>query len=108
MKHKTLFRLALKAIGIWLIASGLTEAFDRIGWLIDPVYGWNSLREFWFGVPAPLFRVALGAYLFFGGRWIANLAIPSNRPYCNECGYELTGSPSEGRCPECGAPFRRD
>ncbi|MCA9254519.1 MAG: hypothetical protein KDA33_02730 [Phycisphaerales bacterium] len=27
-----------------------------------------------------------------------------NRPYCGECGYDLTGSDSD-RCPECGLPF---
>jgi rubrerythrin len=42
-----------------------------------------------------------GAYLFFGGKWVADKAIPSNRPYCHECGYELTGNVSD-RCPECG------
>jgi hypothetical protein len=48
---------------------------------------------------------AVGLYLFFGGKWIVDKAIPSNRPYCHECGYELTAA-TQNRCPECGTPFR--
>jgi hypothetical protein len=48
-------------------------------------------------------EAAIGLYLFFGGKWIANKAIPGNRPYCHECGYDLTQN-SSGICPECGTP----
>ncbi len=34
---------------------------------------------------------------------IANLAIPGNRPYCDECGYDLTRA-GAAACPECGTP----
>lgn len=27
-------------------------------------------------------------------------------PYCPHCGYTLIGLPEEGKCPECGRPFR--
>jgi hypothetical protein len=27
-------------------------------------------------------------------------------PYCVHCGYTLLGMPEEGKCPECGKPFR--
>jgi predicted amidophosphoribosyltransferase len=50
---------------------------------------------------------ASGLYLFFGGKWIVDLAIPGNRPYCQECGYDLTGAHRD-RCPECDTPFRPD
>ena len=49
----------------------------------------------------PVFELVVGFYLFFGGRRIADLAVPSNRPYCPECGYDLTGTKGSV-CPECG------
>ena len=27
---------------------------------------------------------------------------------CIECGYELSGLPGEGNCPECGSPYTRE
>ena len=27
-------------------------------------------------------------------------------PFCPHCGWTLTGLPQEGRCPECGEPYR--
>ena len=46
-------------------------------------------------------------YLFFRGGWISDLAFPGDRPYCQECGYDLTGNAS-GRCPECGTDWSKD
>ncbi len=48
-----------------------------------------------------LIQFVLGLYLLFSGEALVNLCIPSNRPYCPECGYELSES-SQERCPECG------
>ena len=44
-------------------------------------------------------------YLFFGGKWVADKAIPGNRPYCHECGYDLTNA-AGNVCTECGTPFK--
>jgi hypothetical protein len=43
-------------------------------------------------------------YLLIGGKWIADFAIPSNRPYCPNCGYDLSHYSGE-RCPECGVTW---
>jgi hypothetical protein len=118
VKHKTLFRLAVKIVGVFLIATTLIE----LPWTVYTQ--WSSIvqltsRPAWPGSPSgsrpwlyafqgslrAILALAMGLYLFFGGEWIVNKAIPSNRPYCHECGYmlkNLTGN----TCPECDTPFR--
>jgi len=105
MKYKTLFRLLVKGIGLFLAVFGVAFLPNII---LSAVLTWNTGPSnvwVWGTMLAGALPVALGIYLFFGGRWIVNLAIPSNRPYCPECAYDLTGAPVE-RCPECGTPFR--
>lgn len=110
MKYKTLFRLILKAIGVLLFFTGVAEFIMSSGWVLDflashsqgsrgmPIYG-TITQEI-----AGCFKIVVGVYLFFGGKWIVNRAIPGNRPYCPECGYDLTGNKS-GQCTECGTPL---
>lgn len=117
MKHKTWFRLVLKAIGVLLIALGLPQF---IGIMIQSIYfaiigasalgfggggvlemlSWN-LHTLVIG----LLQTILGFYLFFGGKWIVNLCIPSNKTYCPECGYDM-GRSGSVTCPECGVRVR--
>jgi hypothetical protein len=108
MKYKTLFRLALKIVGILLVAQAIPILFrsviQTIATLASPATGNFPL---WYLVPvAYALQVGLGIYLFFAGEWIVNRAIPSNRAYCHECAYELRGLPTEGLCPECGTPYQ--
>ena len=116
MKHKTWFRLVLKAIGVLMIGfalPGVATLLSKVGY--HTMYGDPFTVR---GVSAPdwfywqflsshvgdLVQLGLGMYLLFGGRWIADLAIPSNRPYCPECGYD--NSEATGKCcPECGVPI---
>jgi hypothetical protein len=118
VKYKTLFRLMLKIIGVWLIVHAMLEwstiVYRIIEW-VAPIYPGNpshsnlTSRRIWevMQFAKPFAEAAVGLYLFFGGEWIVNKAIPSNRAYCHECGYmlkNLTGT----RCPECDTPFRPD
>ncbi len=113
MRHKTLFRMLIKAIGVWIFVMGISDAMRNAAGIIAAwAYGSGTLRfpEFpLMYIPvqflSSLTQMALGLYLFFGGKWLVDRAIPGNRPYCPECGYDLTGA-ARNRCPECDTPFR--
>lgn len=106
MKYKTLFRVLLKVIGVWLVVEGLAA----VSWLMTTILGQDAgaALVMWAGqIAHASVELGLGLYLFFGGQWIADLAIPGNRPYCHECGYDLSKVTRE-ICPECGTTFRRE
>jgi hypothetical protein len=112
MKYKTAFRLALRSLGVYFLVMGVSTALSQTGWYIHNLSvggpsSWNPIWGYLGNVSGDILLVGAGAYLFFGGRWILEKVIPSNRPYCPECAYDLTGAVSE-RCPECGTPFTWD
>jgi len=110
MKYKTLFRLVLKVFGVFYLAQGVIGISESligvVGYMVSPppptsmpfaFDPWN----FVYTLARPMVMAGAGAYLFLGGKWIVDKAIPSNRPYCPECAYDLTGLVGN-RCPECG------
>jgi hypothetical protein len=109
VKHKTLFRLLLKFLGVWLTANGIVSLVSTITNVIAMTFfrptGVSYSYPYWISLLNGIVGIALGLYLFFGGKRIVDLAIPSNRPYCHECGYDLTGAVGNV-CNECGTPFR--
>ncbi|MCH7721708.1 MAG: hypothetical protein IH988_12095 [Planctomycetes bacterium] len=119
MKHKTWFRLVIKAIGVLLIGLSLPELATFFGLFnamstAKPFGGTGFAGRsgwMWMVYLAPysgsIVQLAIGVYLLFGGKWIVNLCIPSNRPYCPECGYDLSKTTS-ANCPECGVKLPRD
>ena len=112
MKYKTLFRLLLKVLGVWLTANGIValagSTLQVVSFAASQFFGGNPPMPVWWPLSTSvtgLAQVGLGLYLFFGGRWIADKAIPGNRPYCHECAYDLSYSQSNC-CPECGTEFK--
>ena len=109
MKYKTAFRLALRAVGVLVVAQslpGLVVMLVTLALSVNDI-GYISPENRWYltACAQSILSIAVGLYLFFRAEWIVNLAIPSNRPYCHECGYELTGNVT-GVCPECGTANR--
>jgi len=110
MKYKTLFRVMLKLLGVWTFIGGIEQALAHVSQLLFMLTGSyrGAPNQLWYLVPSMFttaVQLGLGAYLFFGGRWIADKAIPGNRPYCHECGYDLTNA-AGNVCTECGTPFK--
>ena len=115
MKYKTLFRLLLKVLGVLFFFTGVTNVLDWVMYIANINAGQSGTWSMYMNLsPRDIVQLAIaavpvaaGLYLFFGGEWIVNKAIPSNRAYCHECGYmlkNLTGN----KCPECDTPFRAD
>jgi len=114
MKYKTLFRMGLKLLGLYLIATGISPLFAfamqlALSLFTAGIAPFGGVQSWYFlvGLAQPIILIGTGLYLFFSGEWIVNLAIPGNRPYCQECGYDLTGA-TRNRCPECDTPFRME
>ncbi|MHC4066571.1 MAG: hypothetical protein ACYSUI_19015 [Planctomycetota bacterium] len=105
MKYKTLFRLLLKLLGVYFFVDGVVNGGLYFWWGVAVPAGALAL-DWSYVVPGvwQLIPVVFGIYLFFGGKRIVDWAIPSNRPYCPECGYDLSGA-ANNRCTECGTPF---
>jgi hypothetical protein len=105
MKYKTLFRLAVKFLGLWVIVIGGAEGVLYLAQIAMALMNQQSMGMWQWMVPmalSPILKVGLGLYLFTRGEWIVNLAIPSNRAYCPHCGYDLQGRDGGRHCPECG------
>ena len=103
MKYKTLFQLLLKFLGVWLFANGIIMvAFSSSTFIFfRRISGYPSRLKFMAAVSSRRSSSWQWASTVTDGKWVADKATASNRPYCPECGYDLTDNTSD-RCPECG------
>jgi len=111
MKYKTLFRIICKALGVYFIvigASGIVGQIASVTAMQLQMRASLGLDRWWMllGIASPLLQLVAGRYLLIRGDAIVNLAVPSNRPYCPDCGYDLSGS-TGSICPECGTDPQR-
>lgn len=110
MKYKTLTRLAVRLIGLWFLIQGAASLpqglFPLLLSLATVGVPWRELMFFLVEGASSVVQLAAGAFLFRGGSSVVDYLIPSNRPYCHECGYELT-LPASKHCPECGTEHGR-
>src|SRR5262245_16079996 len=107
MRYKTLFRVLLKLLGVYFVITGLAQFVTTLEVLrqllsrgAPGTISWQATN-----LIGPGIEMLCGTYLFFWGRRLVDLAVPANRPYCPECGYELTGATGDV-CPECGTERR--
>jgi hypothetical protein len=60
----------------------------------------------WIGIKFAVMALSLPAILL--GDLMRRAAAARKEPFCIHCGYELTGLPDRGRCPECGSGYTRE
>jgi hypothetical protein len=110
MKYKTQFRLGIKGVALitFLITSPILLYIIMLAISLfiqgtGMFFSWTDLL-----IPFALsLPTVLSIYVFFRPNLIVNLAIPSNKPYCPECGYPLT-KPIPNHCSECGTALPND
>ena len=116
MRHRTWFRMVLKAIGVLLIGFG---APDLIHWVLNYTAwmyyetGWMAgspnmpdWLSFFLQIAGSVVQIIIGIFLILGAQWLVTKLLPSGDPFCEQCGYDLSGSKSV-HCPECGATVPR-
>ena len=103
MKYKTLCRLLVKLVGLFFLAESVPQLLQAIRDAMLPGTSVPFLHTY--TVPYFVGYLGVGLLLLALSSWITDRLIPGNRPYCHECGYDLTGTIGNV-CAECGTTFK--
>ncbi len=105
-RNRAWVSLLLGILGVYLCIVGTAELLQAIGWVVHTVLepGWFSLQD-QLAVATPHFlRVAIGVWLLWAHRRLAQWIVPPHRAYCPACGYESKADAGPN-CQECDAPL---
>ena len=106
MGHKTLFRVLVRVLGVWLTIQGLAQIAMFASQMLHLAIAEESVTTmfnwFWTQGAYGVVMTGGGLYCFVGSRHLANFAFRDNHVYCGSCGWDLTQVTAE-RCPECDA-----
>lgn len=105
MTQRGLFRVLIKAFGLYFVVDGGVTLLHQLSSIFYTLASGGRSYPNWFGDTLLLTAygagmLIAGCYLFFGGRFILDLAFPRGPNRCHECGYDLSGHASQ-ICPEC-------
>jgi hypothetical protein len=74
-----------------------------IGYASGAAAGRYFLTFAWLRFPIhELFFAFVGLLFFLKPELVVKRVLPELHPMCRNCGYDLRGSSSGGKCPECG------
>lgn len=108
MRSKELFRVFVRAIGLWVIASYIPSLLWSISAEVNAVafaatdafYFKDWLWTFASNQIPTLVAIGVGVYLLLGGESVVKLAYGGAR--CETCGRRRKAEDAAG-CPECGS-----
>lgn len=108
MNHRMIFRMAIKAAGLFILVQALPQVVNEVAyhidWAISVAHGALGRYDWIYRLRSLTiigFLVGCGLYLLLGGTWLVNKCVPLGA-LCEACGYNISHCTGD-RCPECGS-----